>query len=118
MIIGPFTLSRGALTPYTEERSTRQSTRTAADGSVTVVDQVYARETFFRAKVRLPKEEADTIVGYLTDGVGFARDTLSLTDAWGIVHTVRFWDRKIKKRVISANLVELDLLFREEVTAP
>lgn len=118
MKIGPFTLSRGSLTPYTEERTTRQTTRIAADGSVTVVDKIYKRETFFRMKTRIPKTEADTIVGFLSDGAGFARDPFTIQDAWGKTFTVRFWDRRIKKRVISSNLVELDLLFREEIVAP
>ena len=118
MKIGPFTLSRGTLLPYTEERKTSQSTRVAPDGSVTVVDQIYTRETFFRAKVRIPKDEADVIVGYLTDGVGFARDTFSLEDGFGVTFTVRFWDRRLRKKTISSNLIELDLLFREEIIAP
>jgi hypothetical protein len=113
--IGPFELSRGTLVPYTEERATKQTTRIAADGSVTVVDKSYNRETFFRAKVRLPLDEAKRIVGFLSDGVGFARDTFTLEDGFGITHTVRFWDRKIKQRSISADLVELDLLFRREI---
>lgn len=118
MIIGPFTVTRGTITPYTIDVLTPQKTRKAGDGSVTVAAKGYLREVFLRAKVKVGKDEADQIESFLTYGMDFATGTFNLTDGYGDVYVVRFWDKRVRKRASAANLVELDLLFRQEVVAP
>lgn len=115
MQIGPFTLSRGQIVPATTDYKTPQKTVLAYDGSVTVIDYGFPDEEFIRAKVRLPEDEADKIISFLRNGMGYARTAFSIVDGYGDTHVVRFWDRKIRKRVIASNVVELDLLFRKEV---
>lgn len=114
MQIGPHTVTRGTMVPYRLEARTSQLRKVAADGSVTVIDQLFNRELYIRAKIKVPNAEADTIAGFL-EAVGFARDTFSLEDAFAVVRTVRFWDRRIRRNHIAGGLTEMDLLFRQEV---
>jgi hypothetical protein len=117
MKIGPFTLSRGQLLPARYEGTTPQGRIIAADGSPVIVEHPYAKEEFLRVKVKLPKIEADTIAGYLEDGVGFARETTTIEDGYGKTFVVRYWDKRVRRTVVASNVVELDLLFRKEVTS-
>ena len=118
MEIGPFTISRGTMIPYVAEFRTDQVRKKAADGSVTVVEQAFTeREEFFRAKVKIPRAEGEDLANFL-DAKGFARDTFTYKDGFGVSFTVRFWDRRIRKRYITGGLMELDLLFRKENVAP
>lgn len=117
MQIGPYVISRGTMVPYGEDDTTSQTRKVAGDGSVTVVDQAFGEESFFRAKIKIPQAEAKTIRNYLL-AVGFARDTFSMIDGFGVTHTVRFWDKRVRRRNIAGGLVEMDLLFREEIVAP
>lgn len=114
MKIGPYTITRGSLTPYVAEGRTSQVTKVAGDGSVTVIEQLHDAEEFMRAKIRVPKAEAETIKAFL-EALGFARDTTTIEDGFGTVFTVRFWDRRVRIRHVGNELGEMDLLFREEI---
>ena len=118
MIIGPFTVSRGSIVPYTIEHRTPQKVRIAGDGSVTVVERAYTNARFFRVKIRVDKDEASSIASFLVSGVGYRRQTFSFTDGYGDVFTVRYWDDTVRERAVVSGVVELDLLFRREVVAP
>ena len=116
MKIGPYTVSRGTMLPYIEEDRRTATVRTAADGSIVVTEQAFSSEVYFRVKIKVPRGEARDIRGFLR-GVGYARDTFTYEDGFGVAHTVRFMDSKIRRRNIAGGLVELDLLLREEVVA-
>lgn len=118
MKIGPYTVSRGSLIPYTVERRASQTRRKAADGSITVVEKPDRTERYFHTKIKVPRAEANKIADFLETGVGYARDTFTLVDGFGTSFTVRFWDGRVRERFVASNVVELDLLFRREVVAP
>jgi len=116
--IGPITVSRGTLTPYVQESRTAQTRKIAGDGSVVVTDQPFAFEEFFRARIKVDRDEARVIKSFLEGaGAGFARNTFVLVDGFGVSYTVRFWDRRVRLTYIKADLVQMDLLFRREIAA-
>ena len=118
MTIGPITVSRGTLTPYVQETKTAQSRFTAGDGSVVTVEQPFEFEEFFRANIRVDRDEGRVIKSFLEGaGAGFARNPFVLIDGFGVSHTVRFWDKRVRTTYIKADLVEMDLLFRKEIVA-
>ena len=117
MQIGPFTVSRGTMIPYVEDDRTSQVRKVAGDGSITVVEQGFASELFFRAKIKVPRDEGTKIRDFLL-AKGYASETFTYIDGFGTSFTVRFWDRRVRRRNIGGSLVELDLLFRQEIAAP
>ena len=114
MEIGPFTLTRGSLTPYDEEGRTRQNVMEAEDGSIYVHDRTATK--FIRCKVKLNRTEANAVAGYLENGARYAAEAFTLKDDFNIQWNVRFWGGRVKRRSIASNVVELDLMFRVEVT--
>lgn len=117
MEIGPFTITRGTMIPYIEDERTSQVRKVAGDGSVTVVEQEFGEEQFFRAKIKVPRTEALQIRDYLK-AKRFAGETFTYKDGFGVSFTVRFWDRRVRRRNVAGGLTEMDLLFREELVAP
>lgn len=81
---------------------------------MTVIDQLFDSEQFFRVKIKVPKAEADNIRRFLL-ALGFSRDATTIEDGFGTVFNVRFWDKRIREKHVAAALTEMDLLFREEI---
>jgi len=112
--IGPYTISRGALTPYTEDEESDQIRQKDGDGGVVVTGVPY-KDSYFRALIRVQRNEAIAIGGYLANNCKFAALPLTLVDGNGITRLVRFWDKRIRKKYLAGGMVEMDLLFRAEV---
>lgn len=115
--IGPYTLEKGALLPYEERSSTEQGHSVDGDGGVIVHEYPYD-EFYIRAVVKCSVTEANTIEGYLRNGVRYKAIPFQIEDGFGTTRLVRFWDDRVIKKHLGADRVELDLLFREEVPAP
>lgn len=112
--IGAYTVERGALIPYNDTAETRQVKQVDGDGKVIVTEYPF-KERFIRTLIKVPKEQADCIDGFLTNGVRFAGSIFVLVDGFGISRNVRFWDKKVIRKSIASDTVQMDLLFREEV---
>ena len=113
--IGPFTVSRGALIPYNETFETDQTKMKDGDGGAVVVSRPYVN-TMIRVTIKVPRDEARMIANYLAHNVKFAGLPLTLVDGLGTTRTVRFWDDKVNKKYLAGgSLVQMNLLFREEV---
>lgn len=113
MTIGPYVISRGNLLPYDENLATKQHRAEADDGAVGVIDDWDVQT--FRVKITVPRAEALNIRGYLRTGVRYAAIPFTLVDDFGTSWLVRLWDRNIKMRTKATNLVEMVMVFREEV---
>jgi hypothetical protein len=114
MEIGPFVLTNGSLIPYDEEGRSRQNVIEAEDGSIYVQDRTAAK--FIRARIKLNRTEANAVAGYLENGVRYAADAFTLKDDFNVQWNVRLWGGKVRRRSIASNVVEMDLMFRVEVT--
>ena len=115
LTIGPYTMAKGALLPYEERDTTRQRFDITGDGGVVTHDVGY-KEEFVRAIIKCPRDEGRAIAGFLTNGVRFRAMPFILVDGFGRSLTVRFWDKKLYKKYVQGAQVQMDLMFRIEVT--
>lgn len=115
--IGPYTVTRGALLPYSMSGVTTQSVDEALDGSVVVVDAPYVAR-IFEATIQVPVNEAEDILGFIVNGARFSAVPFVVVDGYGTARLVRWWGgREIEQRLIASGIVEMTLKFREEVPA-
>lgn len=112
--IGPHVVSRGALIPYEDKWRGGQMVQEDGNGGVIVSGKNY-NVRFFRAVIRIPRDEALRIGGYLANNVKLTGTIITLVDGFGTTRSVRFWDNEVSMLSIASDLVEMDLLFREEV---
>jgi len=112
--IGPYVIERGALIPYNDEATSDQVKQIDGNGGVVVTEATFT-ERFIRAVIKVSKAQADYLDGFLTNGVRFAGEYFTLVDGFGVSRNVRFWDRKVNRKSIASGIVQMDLLFREEV---
>ena len=112
--IGAYVVERGALIPYTDEAGTDQVKQIDGDGKVVVTEALFTTR-YIKAVIKVTKEQADAIDGFLTNGVRFAGEIFVLVDGFGTSRNVRFWDKKVQRISIASDSVQMDLLFREEV---
>lgn len=113
--IGPYELEKGALVPYEEKGVTDQESDTDGDGGIVVHERPWDVK-FIRAVCRCTTDEARVIEGYLRHGVRYKAIPFEIVDGFGTTRLVRFWDDKVIKKHLGNDRVELDLLFREEVS--
>lgn len=113
--IGPYLVTKGALLPYEERGETDQDVDITSDGGVVVHERPFDTE-YIRAVIKCQLDEARVISGYLRNGVRYRAIPFTIVDGFGTSRLVRFWDRRVRSRHLGANRVELDLLFRQEVT--
>jgi hypothetical protein len=116
VVIGPHTLSRGALVPVKYKSSSRQTAKVAGDGSVSIsgTDLV---ERFYSIRTRLPYAEAKKLYTYIENSLRFRAETVQVTDSLGVTRTVRYWDGDLDASTGGGAFTETDLVFREEVIA-
>jgi hypothetical protein len=116
MTIGPYTVTRGAMVPFTFEATSPQIAVETEDLEVVVAEKTANSVEYIRAVIKEPIDNGMNISNYLKYGVRFKAIPFTVQDDYGTTWLVRFWDRRVKRRHLGGDLVELDLLFRIEVT--
>lgn len=115
MKIGPYTVSRGAILPLTETTESEQTQTVMLDGSVAIFDDWDCE--LKKVRIRVPRAEALNIRGFLRYGVRYAALPFEIQDDYGNTWWVRYWGgSKIDMETIVSNLVEMNLVFRVEVS--
>lgn len=113
--IGTITITKGDLLPRDDEDRSRQSRQVDGDGGVVVQEAAFT-EYFFTAKLKATRREIEDLVAYIKSTLKFSANTVTVVDGYGTSRTMRVWQDSIKRRTVVSNIVEITLLFREEVT--
>jgi len=114
MMIGPYTITRGAVLPYEEEFSSDQVIQKDGNGDVIVSGNDYT-DSFLKVTISAEKELLDTIANFLKNNNRFAALPFTLVDGFGVTKLVRLWDNKFKKVYQGNNFGTIEIIVREEV---
>ena len=114
LVIGPYTISRGAILPLEAESETDQIVNVDGDGGVVVTETTY-HEQFLKMNIRGTLEEMEAIKGFIENGVRFRAVPFNVTDEWNNTYYVRFWNKKASWKLVAPGICEMDLLLRKEI---
>lgn len=112
--IGPHTLTRGELLPAKRKSSTMQSALEAGDGSVRVTGTPLIRR-FFTMRLTLPRAEAKRLTDYIENTLRMRAEVVTVVDGFGFSRQMRYWDGDLDWTHRGGAVVDLELVFREEV---